>query len=203
MKRIEAIALVLILSCSAFAADTHFTGSSSKDWLTPGNWDSGLPTSTVNAYVNRTVDANVNATGAAGFICYVDNGRTLTINPSGYLTLSSTSAAALRLGNVGDANLVINGGTLKHAYRYGGDFKCGNGTGISMSPLKVAHGILVSSVWVKQWMPANLIGVLLPVLLIQLQMFCNQPERLIWKLVTQVQAEYMCRTALVLRPHIL
>jgi len=114
---------------SVMAVDKHFTGSLSSEWLTAGNWDSGLPAAADNPKIDLTADAVVSAAGATGFICFVDNGRTLTIPTGGTLALTSPSISALRLGDVGDANLVINGGTLSHPFKYGGDFKCGNGSG--------------------------------------------------------------------------
>jgi hypothetical protein len=128
-KTIILIITVVSAISSVMAADKHFIGSVDSQWLTAANWDSGLPAAADNPWIDMTADAIVSSTGATGFICRVDNGRTLTIATGGTLSLTSSSISALRLGDAGDANLIIDGGTLSHPFKYGGDFKCGSGSG--------------------------------------------------------------------------
>ncbi len=130
MKKTSLLIIIVMIAVNfVMAVDKHFTGSLSSDWLTAGNWDGGLPAAADNPKINMTADAVVSATGATGYTGFVDNGRTLTIATGGHLALTSPSISALRLGDVGDANLVVDGGTLSHPFKYGGDFKCGNGSG--------------------------------------------------------------------------
>lgn len=120
------IGVFLCLAAGVLQADTQFNGSVDDDWAKAGNWSSGVPGSGGNARIDLTADAVVYTAGAEAKRVYVDNGRTLTIETGGYLTLPENNGPpAFRLGDNGDATFVLNGGTLHHGDTYGDDFKCG------------------------------------------------------------------------------
>ena len=119
----------------AFAVQaTNWTGSVDDDWTVAGNWDSGVPTSGVNATVNSTnavkiysgdtAASNTTEVGATG------DGASLTIagtlspsnfkiansaNTSGTVTISGgtiSMTSYMNVGTQGTGTLIVNSGTI-------------------------------------------------------------------------------------------
>lgn len=82
-----------------------WTGASSTDWATAGNWTNGIPTSTQNVYIaDETNDPIISSTTAATTNNIVTN-NVLTINGGGSLIVSGTSS-----GNVTYIRNIPGGG---------------------------------------------------------------------------------------------
>ncbi len=59
------VALGLVLATSTPSRATDWTGATSTDWFTAGNWSAGVPTSAVDVNID-TVAPNATVVGAAG-----------------------------------------------------------------------------------------------------------------------------------------
>lgn len=95
LRRPAILVTAFILTISCALAQTTWTGTTSTNWFTIGNWSAGIPTSTVDAVIPAGTPFSP-AIGAGGAIC-----RVLTLNAGATLTLN----AALDLAGGG----VLNG----------------------------------------------------------------------------------------------
>lgn len=98
---------------AARAADTYWTGSSSSDWSTAGNWSAGVPTSADNAQLFSGFPSTISLSGAGvANQLQVAAGANYTLGPavlSGTLTLSdqlylfsdATNRSSLTIGSAG------------------------------------------------------------------------------------------------------
>ena len=88
-----AIALLCITSLTGVAADLIWTGATDSDFLTPGNWDGGAPSSDEDVVI-------------------IEGGANLPVIIP--LTAETITIGAFQLGSDGDAggHVVQNGGTL-------------------------------------------------------------------------------------------
>jgi hypothetical protein len=147
MKRsifVVLIALILLHGTgTVLAVDTHFDGSTDSDWSKAANWSNGVPTAGDNAYIDFSADAQIASYSAEADRLFVDNGNTLTIGSGGQLDLSETSLPAFRLGDTGNADFVLDGGSLNHFATFGGDFKCGSADGSTVN-IEVTSGTWIT-----------------------------------------------------------
>lgn len=84
------ISLLLLLgSFSVQAQTTNWTGGTSTDWDTPGNWDNGVPTATLNVVISSTglVQPTLSTTATAKSV-HVQTGASLSISSAGSLTIN-------------------------------------------------------------------------------------------------------------------
>ncbi|CUU19012.1 Bll7882 protein CDS [Bradyrhizobium sp.] len=87
------VALGLVLATSTPSRATDWTGATSTDWFTAGNWSAGVPTSAVDVNID-TVAPNATVVGAAGA-----QANTVFVGISGTGTLTIQSG-----GNLSDFN---------------------------------------------------------------------------------------------------
>lgn len=129
-KRVYASALIIFLSTFAHqsAVASDWTGNTSSNWHTAGNWSSGIPTGTTAAIIKgspnnpiiSTADASAsNLTIESGASLTLQNGRILTTTSSDGL-VEIQSGGTLNLGN---GTLIV----LKDFTR-SGTFNAGTGT---------------------------------------------------------------------------
>jgi hypothetical protein len=92
-----------------------WTGNSSTDWETTGNWSSGsVPTSGDDILIPSTVTDPVISTSVSGVDLTIESGGELTISGSGSLTLSGDVdvSGTLNYTSSGSITLSKSGGTL-------------------------------------------------------------------------------------------
>ena len=92
-----------------------WTGNSSTDWETTGNWSSGsVPTSGDDILIPSTVTDPVITTSVSGVDLTIESGGELTISGSGSLTLSGDVdvSGTLNYTSSGSITLSKSGGTL-------------------------------------------------------------------------------------------
>lgn len=88
---------------------TVWTGAVSTSWSTAGNWNGGVPTSSLNCQINSATNNPTIAAGATG-IC-----KSLTIG-TGTLTLGSAASILELHGSLSNTGTITwNGGTLRIA----------------------------------------------------------------------------------------
>jgi hypothetical protein len=103
--------------------DNNRIGASAL-WTDVAAWGSGLPA--FHDYARLANGASVAIDSAQTvYGLKIDSGSTLTVNSGAALNLIDNSAPAVSLGQTGNANLIIDGGTINQAYQYGGDLKAG------------------------------------------------------------------------------
>lgn len=95
-----------LTATALMAQTTNWTGTSSTDWNTPGNWDNGVPTATLDVVISSTaiVQPTISTTATAKSVV-INAGASLSITAAGSLSLNGSTATALtnsgRLTNAG------------------------------------------------------------------------------------------------------
>jgi autotransporter-associated beta strand protein len=126
MLRFAAVPFVVLalLGGSPVYADSSWTLSPSQSgiWSISTNWDSGVPTSSVNAYVANGGTATVDASGGTCRLLTINNSSTLQISGGSLATgISGWTAWSVD----GASTLQLNAGTLT-ANSYGATAYVGN-----------------------------------------------------------------------------
>jgi hypothetical protein len=91
-------------------ASTTWTGTTDTDWATTGNWNNGLPTSTINTFVFDVANAPIisGTTNAAVKNLTITEPDGLTINSGGTLIVSGTSSGNVTYKrNLGTTNFYL------------------------------------------------------------------------------------------------
>ena len=134
--------LFLLGSVATQAQTTNWTGATNSNWNTPGNWDNGVPTPTLNAVISSTAtNQPILSTTATAKSVEVRTGASLSINSAGSLTIngsklvSGNTIALFNSGTVNNSGQVTIGNLLTADVGKYGIFNQGtftNGTGGSI-----------------------------------------------------------------------
>jgi len=100
MSRLVQLALVVIFVLAslpilpAIAAACTWTGATSTDWATPGNWSncgSGVPGTLDSATIGSATNQPVISADVAIAALTINSSATLTVNPGATLTVSGAA----------------------------------------------------------------------------------------------------------------
>ena len=145
----------LVTAPAAFAdsATTVWSGTSTTDWATPGNWSSGVPTAGISALFNSgftnspglsaaSTSQGIWVTGATSYNAgTVTIGGAQTLAITGTATLNGIANAGILLDGTGNENLTLSAGVTSTTVTNSTSFLVNNaGTLILASPLIIPNG---------------------------------------------------------------
>lgn len=99
---------------TVIGTSTSWTGAVSTAWLTPGNWNGGVPTSSLNCIINSAANNPIISTGTQSCNSITIGTGNLTINVGTTLRIFGAVTNSGTLANAGTLELTDNGVTVSN-----------------------------------------------------------------------------------------